>query len=269
MKLILFFYLFFQVFQLSANYKAIDQFDKTFYFPQDHGLEDLYFEVHHNKLLENFKKNFSLGDLKELYYKVYWLKGNKADIEVVGLPEGFKELKDQLKMFIIERLDFVLPVKFKERYAEFKFVEKQSAGKTILELNSDSVTSEYSNLILEFNDKNLLDKVVSKESAIRSESVLTYKQSDVATKAFVVDEVVTEKLQGIHSTKLSFKLKYEKFSSFAFPVSLEAEGIQSLSKSVQTKEKSEPMKESWSIAFKNYKVNSGEASRFFNKKKTK
>lgn len=269
MKSLLLYWLLMLSCQLFAGFKSLEQFDKTFYFPQDHGLEDLTFEVHHNKLLENFKNNFSLGNLKELYYKVYWTNSSNVDIEVMGLPEGFQELRDQLKLFIVERLDFVLPNKFQDRYKDFKFVEKDLKGKLVLELNSDEVTAEYSNLILEFGSDGLLNKFTAIDTATRTESKISYKPIGSTQKEFVIDQVETEKLQGIYKTKLSLKLKYDQVSPFTFPVTIEAEGVQSLSKSVKTKDKISPVEEAWVITFKNYKVNTGEASRHFSKKKTK
>jgi hypothetical protein len=61
-------------------------------------------------LKENLNKRKTLGVIKELYFTVYWQYPHKLEIKVIGLPKGFKEIKEQLKMAVYSRIPLLFPV---------------------------------------------------------------------------------------------------------------------------------------------------------------
>ena len=112
--------------------EEFEQYEIRSYTPQKSGVKDLVFEVRVDGMTEMLNKNLVLGKLVDVYYKVFWISPSSFKIEVYGLPKGFEELKANLIALIKNRLEFVLPEKFSDKFKGYTLKSESIAdGKLI------------------------------------------------------------------------------------------------------------------------------------------
>jgi hypothetical protein len=96
MKMLLFLTFFF-ILNVNAQ-TTLSSIDLKHYSPQKKGVNDLVFEVSNKALTKTLNDQMIFGKLNHVSFTVYWtLKPERLAIEVNGLPEGFKEIKEELK----------------------------------------------------------------------------------------------------------------------------------------------------------------------------
>ena len=93
----------------------LNQFDKSFYRPQSHGLHNFKVDIRIDGLSKKLNDHLVFGKVEDIFFELSWFsqsgvkKGAPYKIEVFGMPKGFFEIKSELSNNIVTRLDFIVP----------------------------------------------------------------------------------------------------------------------------------------------------------------
>ncbi len=253
-----------------ANLKTpevIQTFDVRTYSPVNYSLKDLTFEIRLKKLTDIVKKRLVDIKIEEVFFKVYWVFPGRFDIQVEGMPKGFHEIKNELKTLVINRLDYVVPQKLMPKLRSYQLKESKTSRGTLV-IAADLTQQKSVNEIKMFFDKG--GKLVSfntSSPAGAQKSKMVMSPKSWSHNKWVVDRVVSRSIAGIQTTKIENDIKYFNKDGFGFPQTisiLTTQKIQAPSPKARPQERQVRS----TINFSNYRVNSGEAKKYFRKFKS-
>src|SRR5665647_1584773 len=106
--------------------------DNKVYSLKSKGVKDFVVDVQSSRLLKQVNDQMVFGKIPSLVFRTYWT-GNpeRLAIEVIGLPEGFKEIKEELKASVLSLLDSLIPLPTASRFAGYKISEGKNAKELI------------------------------------------------------------------------------------------------------------------------------------------
>ncbi|MCK5072171.1 MAG: hypothetical protein KAQ98_02010 [Bacteriovoracaceae bacterium] len=250
------------VFSFADCKRKVDHFDKKFYHPEEIGLNDLSFQVRlpNMKKLLNQEKIF--GVIKDIYFQVYWMAPQTYKIDVVGLPNGFQERKEQLRRLVRNRLDFVIPQKLAPKLRAYMLSHNKNKNGDVSCKGVDSTHTKMQNHIEVLFDKNGKLKrfhTSSPSGVSEAESIMSSRMW--SKNKWVLDDLVV-RLMNMHkiSTVMKHKISYKQFSGFGFPVKIKTLTTYESKMVAQNDSLKIPKIES-QILFSKYEVNTGKASR--------
>ena len=100
-----------------------EEVDVRYYYPLDQGIRDLSFVIKQKGLEDYVKKSFALKNVKNLAVKVFYLQPDALRVEVLGLPDGFNELRAKIKSIVAPYIAFAIPTRFIDRYQTYQFTK--------------------------------------------------------------------------------------------------------------------------------------------------
>jgi hypothetical protein len=248
--------------QADANSPELEQFDLRFYSPVNYGLKDLVFEARISNLTETLNAQQSLGKLVDVHFKIFWMFPDKFQVEVMGLPAGFNELKYELRQMIIGRLDFVVPESLGPRFKAYNFTKEQVGNETVLKGTDPTNKQDIGELALHFDNRGKITKMVSKTPVGTNTSSLTMNAKSWSHSKWVLEEMRIQTLQGVQSTDINHKISYTTQGGMGFPSKIDITTTYELKINVDDKENKQTQSVDSYIEFKNYEVNTGKAKRF-------
>ncbi len=255
---------------LSSVYAASDaatllkKFDTGYYHPQEKGLKDLVVRVDVSNITKQLNEQLIFGKLKEVYFKLYWSLPNNVEVEVIGLPEGFAEIKSELRGMIASRLDMLVPQDLESKFAGYEMKTKTNG---LLEeiLATDTTQTK---LIHEFTagfdkDGNIVTLVGRKPMALE-ESTMKYLKLPWSQGKWLVTEIKVKMSEPGQVTTANTGIEYTTMEGFGFPKKLKTVTKQSLQgadkKTIERVVTSE-------ITFSDFKINTSEAQTYIKKAK--
>lgn len=176
----------------------------------------------------------------------------RLDIEVIGLPEGFAEVKNELRASVLPLLDNLLPMTVEQRFPGYRI----SPGKVAKEFvaTDSSGLAPIPSYVLKFDEFDRLSSVIGNKPLGEWNMAWIYEKKAFSEGRWVISQVTVTNKDGGVTTKSTRKLNYGT-----------SQGIGVLSEVIlsveQTGEKTERSQET--IDFKNYKINTGAGSRHF------
>ncbi|EQC47000.1 hypothetical protein M899_0116 [Bacteriovorax sp. BSW11_IV] len=199
----------------------IEQFDLTYYHPENFGLRDLTFEIRIENLLEQLNANKTLGKLEDVYFKIFWIFPGQYHIEVNGLPNGFNEIKQQLRNLIKPRLDFVIPQKLLDGVRSYDLSMSKSGNVNIVKAEDKTHTRQVNEIQLKFEENGKM--IEYKTSSPVGVSTTTFEQSkkNWSHNKWVADKIIVESIQGIQIGKVISSITYLNEGGFGLPEKVE------------------------------------------------
>ena len=244
----------------------VSDFDLLSYSPVKFGLKDVYCEVRIDGLAEQVKKQYVTVKVKDdVYYQVYWMYPGKLGIEVVGLPRGFDQLKQSLIGIVVNRLDYLIPQELAPRLRGYKMEKKKSSSGVMLEGEDPTNTKAVNKIAVGFDSQGVLKSYKSYSPLGFQDSDFTYTKKSWSKNKWVLDEVKAKMIQGPQITETETEIEYTNEAGFGMPISVKVETKQSVVAPGENEKKIERTGES-QITFSNYKLNVGEAQKYFRAK---
>ncbi len=248
----------------ESKIEEIEQYEIRSYDPQKSGLTDLVFEARIEKLTDILNKTQTYGKLIDVYFKIYWMSPAQYKIEVIGLPKGFQEARDDLAELIKGKLEFIIPEKFSDKFKNYTLKSLPIADGKLVKAIDDTYTLAVPEVDLVFETNGRLKTIETKASqaAIRTEFFQSPKSW--SNNKLVMDKIVTVAKQPNLTTTTTNTIEYTSVAGMGFPAKLT---VKSLIESVipaHGKEKEKKVKnETGSVVkFTTYEVNTGKAQRF-------
>ncbi len=232
-------------------------FDSKIYSLKSKGVKDFTVDIESSKLTKQLNDQQTFGKVEELIFRVYWTATpERLAIEVNGLPEGFTEVKDQLKGSVLGMIENLIPPTIEQKFTGYKF----SIGKNQKEIiaKDSSGIAPIPSYVLKFDQHDVLNEVEGKKP-VGSFSVKTiYEKESFAEGKVVLKEQIMTTSENGQTLVAKKELSYGK--SEGVPVLTEIE--------VTTEQKMDdssikPILSNETFDFKNYKINEGHALKYF------
>jgi hypothetical protein len=235
----------------------LKSFDNKIYSLKSKGIKDFVVDIESSKLTKEMNDQQLFGKIKELIFRVYWTATpERLAIEIIGLPEGFKEVKEELKMNILGTIDNLLPQSTTQRFAGYKF--SQGPKQREITAKDASGIAPIPSFTIKFDGQDKIFEVVGNKPVGTFTVKPVYVKESFADGKWVLTEQTTTSSEGGQVLTIKKALRYGK-----------SNGIDVLSEvtvSTQQKLVSDPSKTSSSsetMTFKNYKINEGDGLKHF------
>lgn len=248
----------------QTKIEEIEQYEIRNYDPQKSGLTDLVFEARIEKLTDILNKTGNFGKLVDVYFKIYWLSPSQYKIEVMGLPKGFQEVRDDLSALIKGKLEFIIPERFSEKFKAYTLKAEPVADGKLIKAIDDTYTLAVPEVDIVFDRSGKLKTVESKVAYSQVKTEFFQTPKSWSNNKLVMDKVVTVTKQGTTVATTTNTIEYTAVQGMGFPTKVTVKNVVDAVIPAQGKEKEKKVKnESGSvIRFSNYEVNTGKAMRF-------
>lgn len=232
-------------------------FDTKVYSLKSKGVKDFTVEVSSSKLTEQLNELKSFGQVKNLRFKLYWTANpERFDIEVLGLPDGFLQLKDELRASLLPLLDNLLPMTLAQRFPGYKFATgKEKATITATDTSGLAPIPSYT---LQFDAQDRLIKIVGNRPLGSQEIDFNFEKKAFTDGKWALQSVVTETSEAGVTVKSTRKLSYGSTQGIGTLSSVEMTTEQTLKR-----DGPKPPVQTDQVEFKNYQINTGEAFKHF------
>lgn len=231
-------------------------FDSKVYSLKSKGVKEFVVDIENSKLTKQMNDQQLFGKVEELIFRVYWTAiPERLAIEVIGLPQGFKEVKEDLKMSIAGVLDNILPTDTIQRFKGYNF--SNGGAKEIIAKDSTGV-APIQTYLLKFDQQDRLTEIKG-NMAIGTQTIRpVYQKESFADGRWVLTSQTIQTSENGQTLTIKKDLDYSRI-----------DGIGVVSEVVITTEHksnapdSKPVSSSEKIEFKNHKINTGEALKYF------
>lgn len=241
--------------QDPANY--LNNFDAKVYSLKNKGVKDFVVDIQNEKLTQQLNEQMIFGKVKEVTFRTYWTANpERIAIEILGLPDGFKEIKEELSLSIMSMMDSLLPIPTVQKFAGYKF-QSGSGLKEYVAQDTTGLASVQS-YVLRFDNTDKLVEVIGKKAVGELSITPKYEKDGFADGKWVLKSLITASSQNGQTLTVKKDLSYGS-----------SQGIGVLTRVKITTEQSapssnaKPMILDETIEFKNYKINNGDALKYF------
>lgn len=235
--------------QNQATYFSL--FDRKVYSLKNKGVGDFVVDVTSSRLTEQVNEQKIFGMVKEVIFRIHWtLNPEKLAVDVIGLPEGFIEAKNELKASFLPVLDNLLPLTIEQRFPGYKITPGKTP-KTYVATDSSGL-APIPSYVLKFDDQDRLSEVTGNKPVGTWDMSFVYEKKAFADGRWVISQVTVNNSESGKTLKSVRKLNYGT-----------AHGIGVLTEVVLTTEGDKGVSIKEEIEFKNYRINTGEGRRYF------
>lgn len=237
----------------SAYFKS---FDTKTYTLKSKGVRDLVVDIENPKLTKELNDQGAFGQIKELIFRVHWTSSpERMAIEVIGMPEGFLEVKESLKMRAQVALETLFPLGVNEKFSALKVT--QGPGKREFTATDSSNLAPIPSYTLKFDEQDRLIEVNGNKVFGTFNVRPVYAKENFADGKWALTSQITEESDGANSVTSSRFINYGKAQGLAVPSELEI----SIEQKHQVSKNNVKFKENF--LFKNYRINDGSAMKYF------
>lgn len=246
---------------------AVSDFDLLSYNPVKMGLKDVLCEVRLEGLTEQVKKQYVTVKVgREVYYKLYWMYPGRVAIDVEGIPKGFDQIKQSLVGLIINRVDYLIPQDLSPRIRGYELKKKSGGrGGVTFEGEDPTNTKAVNKIEVSFDSNGILKKYKSYSPLGFQDSIFDYGKKSWSKNKWVLQSVRAKMIQGPQVTESYTDIKYENVSGYGMPSKIVVSTEQKIVAPGEGEKKIERKGES-ELTFSNYKINMGEAQKYFRAK---
>jgi hypothetical protein len=244
----------------------LEQYEVRSYTPQKNGVSDLVFEARIDGLTEALSKNLVLGKLVDVSFKIYWLSPSLYKIEVQGLPKGFAEIRASLTSLVKDKLEFVLPEKFSEKFKGYTLKAEPIADGKLIHAIDASYSMAVSEADITIDKSGQLKKIETKAPMSFVKTEFFHSPKSWSNNKLVLDKVVLTSNQGAARFITTNDLDYVSVNGIGFPSKITVKNVSEVTVPANGKEKEKKVKNGTgsTIRLTKYEVNTGKAQRYIN-----
>jgi hypothetical protein len=231
--------------------------DAKVYSLRSKGLKDLVVDITNPELTRQLNESQSFGSVSELTFRVYWTASpERFAMEVLGLPEGFEEVKYGLKQRVIPLLENILAPPITQQFAGFKFNPGTGANE-VLAVDPSGV-APISSFTLKFDAQQKLIEIQGHKVIGEYKVEPTYEKESFSEGKWVL------KSQHLTNTDSSSSITTKKELDYGLVHGMGVVSRVTIGNVISSRSpSSEDLKSEEVYEFKNYQINSGAAQRYF------
>ena len=252
---------------LSPTQK-LEKYANSIYYPTDYKLHDIYFEVERSGLAKQLSETERYGKIDDLIFKVFWLidldkNVSKVEIVIEGLPNGFRELKENLIIMVSGQLGFVVPRKFGEDLLKYQLSYYPDSENVIQGIDESGKLSM--NKFLARFDRNILKSITAYVPVGTQDTEFFVSKHPWSHDKYVTNGIEIKSVEGTQTITFISKIKYITVDGHGVPsyVSLETKSSLHTVKENAGGERNFQQKEIFN--FSNYQLNRNRAKEYFSK----
>ncbi len=230
--------------------------------PKLRGLKDLVVDLVSPQMSKQLNDQKIFGNVREVTFRIYWTaQPERVAIEVIGLPEGFREIKEELKLAMVGRLENVIPIPLEKKLQGYQFKMNAKNPRTI-----SAVDATYQRPIpeyeLTFDTDGKLITMLAKKPVGLSTSFFSWSKTPWSDPRFYVTRVTSRNEEGPQLTETETDTTWTVITGIGVPSAVRTKIKQTLK---QPGNAGKPIERSIeeTLVFKNYKLNAGEAMKWF------
>ncbi len=235
----------------------LNEFDKKVYSLKTKGVQDFIVDVESNKLTQQINEQGIFGRVNKLTFRVYWTANpERLAIDVLGLPEGFREVKEEMKYGVLQQLELLLPQTIVKKFTGYKFTP--NPGTKDLIAKDVSGIASIPVFILKFDNQDKLQEIVGKKPVGTMNTAVSYEKESFADGKYVLKNQTTTVNENGQTITVKKELKYGNSNGTGV--------LSSVTTTTQTQienSKAKPFILSETLSFDNYKINTGGAMKWF------
>lgn len=235
----------------------LNNFDAKVYSLKNKGVQDFVVDIESSKLTKQMNDQQLFGKIKEVVFRTYWTaKPERLAIEVIGMPDGFKEIKEDLKTSIMLMMDNLIPQTSAQRFTGYKF----SQGPKQKEITATDTTglAPIPSFTLKFDAQDKLVEVQGNKPIGTFEVRPVYEKESFAGGSWVLTEQTTTTSENNQTMIIKKELDYSKSNGIGVLTQVDVTTTQKFNAP-----DAKPVSLTESLEFKNYKINEGEALKYF------
>ena len=255
---------------LFAQSEIIEHSEIKKYTPVKHGLKDLIFRVDIPGLAESLNARKSLGTITEAYFNVFWALPGKFQVDVIGLPNGFYELKVQLRNLIVPHLKIIFPDKLSNTLRSYSLSKHSSNGESSLKAIDKTGTKAINTIDMQFSKEGYLKNVKTYSPAGSQNTELLMSKKTWSHNKWVLMKSITSSEKGPQKVSSITEIDYEVVSGYGLPKEVKVISRIELIKGIKPAKGYKPFVKEEKLFFSDFQVNTGKAlKRFLVNKKEK
>ncbi len=247
----------------AASDEVIKRYDIGLYHPDRFGLKDLTFEVRIDGLTDKLNQQLIFGKLSDVYFKVYWLQDETGAVQskilVIGMPNGFDEMKKGLKQMVADRMDFVVPKMLAESLKECTTTFSPASYGGFVTCVDTTHQRAVDKMEIYFDKQGKMTRFMTLSPVGKTDSTMQMSAKPWSNNKWVVDSMKVKQFQGIQSTVTDYEFIYEKTELFGFPKTIVVKTAQYLLKATEKNQEQLMRNTETALKFSNYAVNKGQA----------
>jgi hypothetical protein len=237
-----------QLFADSVSERLIRKSDLLTYSLSKVGVKSLKFKMRVQGLKENLNKRKNFGKIDDLYFQVSWNYPKKLFIDVHGLPKGFKEVKEQLKMAVYSRLPLLFPVKKQEMLNGY--VHSYDKATNTINAKDPSGKKALNQMKIVVTPDGLVTKIEGMGISGNQSTSYEGKVEKWSKEKFAYNKINITINAKSHKTVINHDINFKVVRGIGVPAT-----INSQTKMVNTKDGSEKLLSSVESAFFDYVIN--------------
>ena len=235
----------------------LNAFDAKIYSLKTKGIKDFVVDIESSKLTKQLNEQMIFGKVDKVIFRTYWtLSPERMAIEIIGLPEGFKEIKEDLKLSVFSIMDNLIPLPTVKRFAGYKFHSGSSPKEFVAQ--DVSGIAPVQSYIFRFDNQDKMMEVVGKKTIGSLVIQPKYEKEGFSDGKWVLKSMVTTSSENGQTLIMRKELSYGSSQGIGVLVRISMETEQQ----VANKGAKSPILGE-TFEFKNYKINSGEALKYF------
>ncbi len=252
------------LFTLFITFSAFGQvppylaaFDAKVYSLKTKGVKEFSVDIKSPKLVRQLNEQMIFGKVDNLIFRTYWTSSpERIAVEVVGLPEGFKEVKEELKLSIMTIMENLIPPTTAQKFAGYQ-LNQGSNPKEYLATDTTGVAA-IPGFTLKFDGQDKLIEVIGKKPVGTMKVEVKYEKPSFTDGKWALMSSTSTTTENGQSLVIRRELSYGT-----------SQGVGVLSKvSITSEQKvlgdnSKPLISEEEIEFKDYQINTGVALKYF------
>lgn len=228
-------------------------YDRKIYSLKNKGVKDFVVDVKSSDLTQKVNDQKIFGTVKDLVFRVHWtLVPERLAVDIVGLPDGFFEAKNELRASFLPLLDSLLPMTIEQRFPGYKF-QTGTSPKEFIATDSSGIAA-IPKYTLKFDELDRLTEITGQKPVGSWSMNWVYDKKAFSEGKLVVGQVTVMNSEGGQTVKTSRKLNYGSAQGMGVLSEVVLTVEQTAEKTIRTEE---------TIEFTNYKINTGEGMRYF------
>lgn len=228
-------------------------YDRKVYSLKTKGVKDFVVDVKSSDLTQKVNDQKIFGNVKDLIFRVHWtLVPERLAVDIVGLPEGFFEAKNQLRASFLPLLDNLLPMPIEQRFPGYKILAG-TTPKNFVATDSSGL-APIPKYLLKFDELDRLIDITGQKPVGSWSMNWAYDKKAFSEGKWVIGQVTVTNTEGGQTIKTSRKLNYGSVQGIGVLTEVVLTVEQIAEKTTRAEE---------TIEFTNYKINTGEGMRYF------
>lgn len=235
--------------------------DDKIYSPRAKGLTDLVVDIVDPQLTKQLNDQQIFGIVNEVSFRVYWTaKPERIAIEVQGLPEGFREIKEELKARAIGNFETIVPIPFETKFKEYQ-LRPGTGGQRAIIASDKTGLAAIPEFVFRFDAESRLSQIEAKKAIGTQVTTFEWKKSPWSEPRSHAQRSVSVAVDGPQTTEVTTETSWQVVAGLGLPASVKTVTKQTLKAPGQPKPIERKVEDL--VFFKNYKANQGEALKWF------